>query len=47
MCEEILDKEAPINRILKLDCSPVIALQRQVNGSQGIEYSIPCFFMGG
>jgi len=32
---------------IKLDSSPVIATQRQDNGSQGIEKSIPCFFIGG
>ena len=30
-----------------LDSSPVIATQRQDNGSQGIEKSIPCFFIRG
>ncbi|TET70319.1 MAG: hypothetical protein E3J56_08260 [Candidatus Aminicenantes bacterium] len=30
-----------------LDSSPVIATQRQDNGSQGIEKSIPCFFYRG
>ena len=30
-----------------LDNSPVIATQRQDNGSQGIDNSIPCFFIGG
>ncbi len=27
-----------------LDSSPIIVMQRQDNGSQGIERSIPCFF---
>lgn len=30
-----------------LDSSPVIATQRQDNGSQGIEKSIPCFLFRG
>lgn len=36
-----------IGTLKKLDSSPVIATQRQDNGSQGIEKSIPCFFIGG
>lgn len=47
-----VDRFVPCSIILNgthknLDSSPVIAKQRQDNGSQGIEKSIPCFFIGG
>jgi len=49
---EGLDRFVPCFIILNgthknLDSSPVIATQRQDNGSQGIEKSIPCFFIRG